>query len=95
MSSILITSKTNMSKNRTYDSQILTASCRKLKLNFFMTSSVKLVFDFSDYSVELKHYDDSNALVVVKTKYEMSGAPIEEFVKLEAKNVLKSSKRFQ
>ena len=36
------------------------------------------MFDFSNYSSSSKYYDDSNALVVGKTKCQMGGVPNEE-----------------
>ena len=43
------------------------------------------MFDFSNYSAESKDYDDSNALVVGKMKYEMGGVAIEVIVRLKPK----------
>ena len=45
----------------------------------------KEMFDFSNYSTKSKYYDNSNALVVGKRKYEMGGVAIEEFVELKPK----------
>ena len=45
-------------------------------------------FDFSNYSVKSKYYDDSNALVVDELKYKMGGVATEEFVGLKPKMYL-------
>ena len=37
------------------------------------------MFDCSNYTAELKHYDDSNKLVVGKMKHETGGVAIKEF----------------
>ena len=39
----------------------------------------KEIFDFSNYSAELKYYDDSNKFVVAKMKDETVGVAIKEF----------------
>ena len=43
------------------------------------------MFGFSNFSAELKYYDDSNKLMVGKMKDEISGAAIKEFVGLKLK----------
>ena len=43
------------------------------------------MFDFSNYSTELKYDDDSNILVVGKLKDETAGVAINEFVGLKPK----------
>ena len=43
------------------------------------------MFDFSNYSVELENYSDSNKLVVVIMKDETAGVAIEMFVELKQK----------
>ena len=43
------------------------------------------MFDFSNYSIKSKDYDDSNKLVVSKMKDETAGVAIEEFVALKPK----------
>ena len=49
-------------------------------------SKNKEMFDFSNYSAKSKCYDNnSNKLVVGKTKDEMGGVAIEEFVGLKSK----------
>ena len=48
-------------------------------------SNNKEMFDFSDYSTNSKHYDNSNKLVIGKIKDETAGAAIEEFVRLKPK----------
>ena len=45
----------------------------------------KEMFDFSNYSTKAKYFDNSNKLVVGKTKDETAGAAIEEFVELKPK----------
>ena len=41
MNSIIVISKTNMTTNQYYYSQIMTAECIKLKLNILMTISIR------------------------------------------------------
>ena len=50
----------------------------KLKLKIFIKILVKSknIFDFSIYSTESKHYNDSNKLLVGKMKDETTVAPI-------------------
>ena len=48
-------------------------------------SKNKEMFDFSNYSAKSKCYDNSNKLVIGKTKDEMGGVAIEEFVGLKSK----------
>ena len=48
-------------------------------------SSDKEMFDFSNYSIKSKYYDDSNKLVIGKMKDETTDAAIEEFVGLRPK----------
>ena len=48
-------------------------------------SSNKETFGFSNYSTKSKYYDDSNKLVIGKTKDETGGVAIEEFVGLKPK----------
>lgn len=43
---------------------------------------IKNYFNFSNYSIQPKHYDDSNKSVVVKIKNGNGGVPFEEFVEL-------------
>ena len=43
------------------------------------------MFDFSNYSIKSKYYDDSNKLVIGKMKDETGGVAIEEFVGLKPK----------
>ena len=43
------------------------------------------MFHFSNYSAELKYYDDSNKLLVGKMKDEPSSVSIEEFAGLKPK----------
>ena len=43
------------------------------------------MFDFSNYSLKSKYYDDSNKLVVGKIKNETGRATIKEFVGLKPK----------
>ena len=43
-------------------------------------SKDKEIFDFRNYSINSKYYDDSSKLVVVKMKYERGGVAIKEFV---------------
>ena len=38
------------------------------------------MFDFSNYSTQSKFYDNSNALVAGKMKYETAGLPFKELV---------------
>ena len=38
------------------------------------------MFDFNDYSIQSKYYDDSNKSVVGKMKDETAGVAIKEFV---------------
>ena len=45
----------------------------------------KEMFDFSNYSVKSKCYDDSNKLVAGKRKYKTGGITIEKFVGLKPK----------
>ena len=47
--------------------------------------SNKEMFDFSNYSTKLKYYEDSNKLVIGKTKDETGDVAVEEFVGLKAK----------
>ena len=46
------------------------------------------MFDFSNYSTKSKYYDNSNKLVVGKTKDETAGIATEEFVGLKQKMYL-------
>ena len=46
-------------------------------------SSNKGMFDFSSYSTNSKFYDNSNKLVIGKTKDETRGIAIEEVVRLK------------
>ena len=48
-------------------------------------SKDRKMFDFRNYSVKSKYYDDSNKLVVGKMKDETGGVAIEEFVGLKSK----------
>ena len=48
----------------------------------------KEMFDFSNYSTKSKYYDNSNKLVVGKTKDETAGVAIEEFAELNPKMYL-------
>ena len=48
-------------------------------------SSDNEMFDFGNYLTKSKYYDDSNKLVIGKTKEETSGVPIEELVRLKSK----------
>ena len=48
-------------------------------------SSDKEIFDFSNYSIKSKQYDDSNKLVIGKMKDETWGIWIKEFVGLKPK----------
>ena len=52
----------------------------KSKLKIFMKFSTKTKknCDFSNYSTKSKYYDNSNALVVGKMKYETADLPIKE-----------------
>ena len=43
------------------------------------------MFDFSNYSIESKYYDNSKKLVLGKMKDEIGGVAIEEFVGLKPK----------
>ena len=43
------------------------------------------MFDFSNYSAKSKYYDDSNALVVSKTKERTDGAATQELIVLKPK----------
>ena len=43
------------------------------------------MFEFSNYSVKLKCYHNSNKLVVGKMKDEIAGVAIEEFIGLKSK----------
>ena len=45
----------------------------------------KEMFDFSNYSLKSKYYDDSNKLVIGKMKDETGGVAIKEFVGLKPK----------
>ena len=49
-----------------------------------MKLKVKM-FDFSNYSVKSKYYDNPNKLAVGEMKDEMSGVAIEEFVEFKPK----------
>ena len=46
------------------------------------------MFEFSNYSAKSKYYDNSNKLMVGKTKDEKVGVAIEEFVGLKPKMYL-------
>ena len=48
-------------------------------------SSNKEMFDFRDYSINSKYYDDLNKLVVGKVKDETASVVIEEFAGLKPK----------
>ena len=43
------------------------------------------IFDFNNYFLKSKYYDDSNKLVVDKLKDEIRGVAVEEFVRLKPK----------
>ena len=49
-------------------------------------SKDKAMFGFSNYSVKLKYYDDSNNLVVGEMKDETGDTAIEEFVGLSERS---------
>ena len=53
----------------------------------------KEMFDFRNYDAKSKYYDDSNTLVLIKVKDEISGVAIKEFW-TKARNVIDSSERF-
>ena len=57
----------------------------KLKLNGSMKILATIKFDFGNYSTKSKYYDNSNESVVGKTKDEIFGVAIEEFVGLKPK----------
>lgn len=58
----------------------------KLKLNMFLTTLLRIKnFDISNYSANLKCYDDSNALVVDKMKGKIDRNAIKDFVGLKLK----------
>ena len=59
----------------------------KLKPKMFMKILVRLkkYFDFSNYSSESKHYDDSTKSVVVKMKDKPGKVAIEKFVLFKQK----------
>ena len=46
-------------------------------------SSYKQMFDFSNYSIKSKYYDNSNKLNIGKMKDETGGVAIEEYVGLK------------
>ena len=48
-------------------------------------SSYKQMFDFSNYSIKSKYYDNSNKLNIGKMKDETGGDAIEEYVGLKPK----------
>ena len=48
-------------------------------------SNDKEMLDFSNYSTNLKYYNNSSKLVVGKMKDETAGVAIEEFVRLKPK----------
>ena len=48
-------------------------------------SSDKQMFDFSNYSIKSKYYDNSNKLNIGKMKDETGGVAIEEYVGLKPK----------
>ena len=48
-------------------------------------SNDREIFDFNNYFLESKYYDDSNKLVVDKLKDEIRGVAVEEFVRLKPK----------
>ena len=48
-------------------------------------SNDKEMFDFSNYSTKSKYYDNSNILVVLKTRDETAGVAIKEFAGLKPK----------
>ena len=51
-------------------------------------SSNTEVFDFTNYLINSKYYDDSNKLVIGKKKAETGAVATEEFVGLKIFNVL-------
>ena len=57
----------------------------KTEDTFKETIKLRKMSDFSNYSAKSKHYDNSNKLVVGKTKDEMGGVAIEEFIVLKPK----------
>ena len=48
-------------------------------------SNDKKIFDFNNYSVKTKYFDNSNKLVVGKMKDETGGVALEDFVGLRTK----------
>ena len=48
-------------------------------------SSDKEIFDFSNYLIKAKYYNDWNKLVIGKMKDETTGVAIEEFFRLKPK----------
>ena len=60
----MITSEENMWIKRYYCTQILTALCKKLKLNILMT--ILVIFGFINFSAMSKYYENSNTLAVGK-----------------------------
>ena len=57
----------------------------KLKKSIKILSTIKKMFDLSNYSTKSKYYDNSNKLVVGKMKDETAGVAIEDFVALKLK----------
>ena len=50
-------------------------------------SSDKEMFDFSNYTIKSKYYDNSNKLVISKMKDETADVPITEFVGFRPKGI--------
>ena len=57
----------------------------KLKKSIKILSTIKKMFDLSNYSSKSKYYDNSNKLVVGKIKDETADVAIEDFVALKLK----------
>ena len=87
MNSIMIISKTNMSANQGYYSQILTTWFTILKLKMFMTILIRIKKSLILVNV------DSNALDDVKMKDELGGIAIPGSARLRP-TILESSEEF-
>ena len=85
MNSILIISRTNQKLRFLFTDTDSVMNEIKTKNVYDDFSKNKKLLNFSNYSAKSKYYDDSNALVVSKTKERTDGAATQELIVLKPK----------